>query len=699
MTRPLVSRAITGMLLWLCLGLLSAPTPGQTVDEETLYTIAVRAYQDGLFDLARDQLQTYLTSFPQGKHRAEVHYLLGDDRYRQGDFARAAQHLQEALQRQLASNLREDARYLLGRSRMAMARYAEALQALRPLIEQGPAGRWYEAALYWSGEAQLSLGDAAGAARLLSRLVEQFPAGEYLENALYSLGYAWQQMAEPERSLQVLRRLLQEFPHSPLRGAAEYGVARALVALQRFAEAAPYWERLQQQAEAPERAEEAAFWAAESWARAAQCDRAGAAFQAYLERFPQGKYRADALIALAECALAGGDLATASRHVEALLQEFPAEPRRDPLLLRLADAYYEARQTAPAIQRYSQWLAAFPNSPQRRDVLLRRGLLRQMAADYGGAAQDFSEVLGQAPTPQQQALAHRLLAESYWQLDDCAAALPHLSAVIAQGTDGERRLARLRRGMCAYRNRQLAAVVEDFSALIDDAEFGGDRPHLLLLVGQSLAALGREAEAVARLQQLLASAPAEDVLPPALAALAASFLKLGQAEQALPVYERLLSVVPDLTGRERLHLQLAQLYRERQAPERAKAHLEAAAEGQDAAVAAEALYRLADLSLEAGDTAASTALLRKLTEAYASQGRWVGLAHYRLALLYEAAQQWPEARQAYQDAAATATDAALAEAARGRAKYLEETVDVQPRQRSTAVDDAPRTPPAKAARP
>ena len=73
-------------------------------------------------------------------------------------------------------------------------------------------------------------------------------------------------------------------------------------------------------------------------------------------------------------------------------------------------------------------------------------------------------------------------------------------------------------------------------------------------------------------------------------------------------------------------------------------------------------------------------MLQKLTTQFASQPRWVGIASYRLALLYEAKELWPEAWQAYTAAAKTATDPKLVEAARERAQHLEETVDVHARQ-------------------
>jgi TolA-binding protein len=670
--------------LWLLLPCLAPQTWGQKTDEEVVYSIAVQAYQDGLLALARDQLQTYLTTYPRGRHLAEVYYLLGDYFYRQRDFTQAAQHLRDSLQRQLPEALREDAHYLLGRSYVETARYAEALQALQPLIEPGHGGRWHEAALYWSGEALLSRGDFAGAAHHLQRLIEAYPTSEYLEHALYSLGYTCQKAEAHEQGLQAFQQLLERFPQSPLHRAAEYGVARALISLQRFAEAASSWEQLSQAASSPDQAEEATFWWAESWIRAERCDQARPVFQEYLRRFPQGSHRADALDTVAACAHSASEFAVEIASLEAFLQQFPMDPRRDPILLRLADAYEQTGQLAKAHALYSQWLQAFVDNPRRSEVLMRRGLISRLQADDAQAAQDFVAVLQTTHDARQRYLAHAMLAESYVRRGDCAAAQSHLSAVIAQGDTSAQRQARWRRGICAYRNQAFASAVEDFAALADDAEFGGDRQSLLLPLAQSLAALKRDAEAIARFRQFLASAPAPETAAQALAGLGASLLNNGHVDEALPVYEQLLVVAPDLPAKERLHLQLGLLYRKGQAAERAKLHLAAAVNGGDASVGAEALYQWSDLLLEEGATAEATALLQQLTTQFASQARWVGIASYRLALLYEGAERWPEAWRAYIATVKTATDPKLVEAARERAQHLEETVDVHARREPAA---------------
>jgi TolA-binding protein len=673
---------IGAILLGFCLLLASLPpqTWGQKPDEASLYSIAVQAYQDGLLDLARDQLQSYVSTYPHGKHLAEVHYLLGDYFSRKRDFAQAAQHVREALQRPLPDALRPDAHYLLGRSYVETGQYGDAIQALQPLLEPGYSGRWNEAALYWTAEALLSAADYAAAARPLQQLVERYPSSEYLEHALYSLGYAWQRAHAHEQGLEAFQQLLQRFPQSQQRRAAEYGVARALVALQRFAEAAPYWARLSESAAFPEQADEAAFWWAESWSRAERCDQARPAFQDYLERFPQGSRRADALATIATCAHTVGEFTTEAAALEAFLQQFPDDPRRDVMHVQLAEAYEQSGQPGHARELYSQWLSRFPDHPRRTEVLMRRGVLSRGQQDYAQAAQDFAEVLRQANDPRQRELAHAVLADSYFRLNDCAAALPHLSTMIDWDDKSAQQQARLRRGMCAYRNKAFADAVEDLTVLTDDAAFHGDRQSLLLPLGQSLAALERNTEAIERFRQFLAVAPADQAAAQALAGLGGSLLKVGQIDAALPVYEQLLIVAPELPDRERLHMQLGLLYQERQATDRARQHLEAAATGRDASVAAEAMYRLADLLLTAEASAEATALLHKLTTQFTSQPRWVGIAAYRLALLYEAAEQWPEAWEAYNITARSATDPNLMQAARERAQHLEETVDVQARQ-------------------
>ncbi len=665
--------------LWLLVPSLAPQTWGQKSDEEVVFSIAVQAYQDGLLDLARDQLQMYLTTYPHGRHLAEVYYLLGDYFYRQRDYTQAAQYLRDALQRQLPEALRDDAHYVLGRSYVETARYADALQAFQPLIEPGHGGRWQEAALYWTGEALLSRGDFAGAAHHLQRLIEGYPTSEYVEYALYSLGFAHQKIDAHEQGLQAFQQLLERFPQSHLRRAAEYGVARALVSLQRFAEAASAWEQLSNAASSPDQAEEATFWWAESWLHADRCDQARPAFQEYLRRFPQGSHRADALDTVAACAHAAEEFAVEISSLEAFIQQFSSDPRREPILLRLADACEQTGQLAKARALYSQWLLASPDNPRRSEVLMRRGLISRRQEDDAQAVQDFVAVLQETHDARQRYQAHAMLAESYWRRDDCAAAQPHLSAVIAQGDALAQQQARLRRGICAYRNQAFASAVEDFGALADDAAFGGDRQSLLLPLGQSLAALKRDAEASARFRQFLAGTPAPEAAAQALAGLGASLLNSGRVGEALPVYEQLLNIAPDLPAKERLHLQLGLLYRKQQATEPAKQHLEAAVSGGDASVGAEALYQLSDLLLAEGSTEEATALLQQLTTQFASQARWVGIASYRLALLYEAAERWPEAWQAYIAAAKTATDPKLVEAARERAQHLEETVDVHAR--------------------
>jgi TolA-binding protein len=683
------------LLRVLCLGfsllLVSLPsqTQGQKPDEASVYSIAVQAYRDGLLDLARDQLEIYLAAYPEGNHAAEAHYLLGDYFFRKGDFEHVVRHMRDALQRQLPAGLHDDAYYLLGRSSLETGQYAEALEAFQPLTAPDQSGRWHEAALYWSGEAQLSLGDFASAARQLQHLIDSYPDSEYLESGLYGLGYAWQKAGAHEQGLEAFQQFLQRFPQSPLHRAAEYGVARALIALQRFAEAAPHWERISEAGTSPAEAEEATFWWAESWTRAERCDRARPAFQSYLQRFPQGRYRADALATIAMCAHSLGQFAAEIVAREAFLQQFSADPRRDPMLLHLAEAYEQSAQPARAREIYSQWLLMFPDHAQRTDVLIRRGMISQAQGNDAQVIEDFTEVLRQTNDPPQRDLAHALLARSYVRLDDCTAALPHLSAVIEQGNPPAQQQARWQRGLCAYRNKAFAAAVEDFDQLVDDVSFAGDRQSLLLLSGQSLAALHRDAEAVDRFRRFLAGAPTHEADVQALAGLGASLLKVGQVEAALPVYEQLLTVAPELPAKGQLHLQLALLYLERGAADDAKRHFEAAAKGDDESVAAEATYRLADRLLAEGMAEEATALLYKLTTQLVSQPAWVGVASYRLALLYEAKERWPEAWEAYILAAKTATDPQLVQAARERAQHLEETVDVHPR-REPASSQAER---------
>jgi hypothetical protein len=86
-------------------------------------------------------------------------------------------------------------------------------------------------------------------------------------------------------------------------------------------------------------------------------------------------------------------------------------------------------------------------------------------------------------------------------------------------------------------------------------------------------------------------------------------------------------------------------------------------------------------------------LLQNLIQQFASQPRWVGVAQYRLALIYEAEERWPEAWRAYRAALESADDPHLVEAARQRAKHLEETVDVHARPQPATSEPEQRVSP------
>ncbi|MCK4436572.1 tetratricopeptide repeat protein, partial [bacterium] len=82
--------------------------------EKEELSLAKKAYFDGLYDLASEQLVKILRAYPRTKQADKVHFLLGECLFNQGKFSRAQEEYRTVLNEYRASELREKASYRIG---------------------------------------------------------------------------------------------------------------------------------------------------------------------------------------------------------------------------------------------------------------------------------------------------------------------------------------------------------------------------------------------------------------------------------------------------------------------------------------------------------------------------------------------------------------------------------------------------------
>ncbi|RMF91919.1 MAG: tetratricopeptide repeat protein, partial [Nitrospinota bacterium] len=395
-------------------------------EEVALYTFAVRAYQDGLYDLAKQQFQQYLTRFPQGARRGEVQFYLGELAFQAKQYEQAVQYYRQALPT-LPDPVRTPARFKLGKLLYQLQRYPEVIEVLAPLRDQP--GRWQEEALYWSGEAALKGGKLSEALPFWEQLLQAFPQGNYAAYAYYARGWIRQQQGKYALALQDFQKIEVLFPQSPLLLPAQLAMAHLLLTLERYGEAEEKFRWILEQDREERYQEEALFGWAESLLHARRYAEAVTAYERYRSTFPQGRWSETVLYNLGRAYYVQKEFAKAVELFREVRERFPQSSYLSSLLLMQARSYRALQQPQKAVQAYTEFLATAPQGQMRFLALSERGMLFYRLHRLDQARADFSQLRTPKAPAELQTLAEYMLGEIAFQGKEYEAALSHYLAV------------------------------------------------------------------------------------------------------------------------------------------------------------------------------------------------------------------------------------------------------------------------------
>jgi TolA-binding protein len=411
-------------LCWLALiGGSSLSRAGVKTGEE-LYFLGIKAYQDGLWDLAVQQLDKYLSLYPEGSAASrarfiqaealfqkrqyrqaaavyqrfsqlhpdsklldKVWYRLGVCNYRLGDYQAAETAYRQLLAGFPLSPLGDKARLGLAEALYAQAEYKSAKQNYQQIVQQSPPHPNLDLALYGLGWSCLKLGDYNQAVASFSRLIADFPlspvyseAAPPLAQAYYGQGESWYEQGQYQLALESYRRLLRDYPESELAPGATYKLGLCHLELNQPDKGVASFKRLI--AEYPEHQLVPAAWLRLGELRFERKDYAAAA-RAYTNaaRSPDQRLAAEARYWLGECLAHQGRLEQALAEFLKLLRQYPAETHWLNLARYQAGQIYLRQQKEPAAKKLFLQVAQESTNPHL--VQLAKKKLQELLTDSG----------------------------------------------------------------------------------------------------------------------------------------------------------------------------------------------------------------------------------------------------------------------------------------------------------------------------
>ena len=290
------------------------------------------------------------------KDRQELEFIKALALSRTGEFEKSIRAFEDFIKKYPKSDKRDEAHYQSGLVNISLTRFKEAIENFEKVSSEKSNPDIREKAVYRIGECWFNLGNIAMAGDNFNKVIKLFPKGKTRFDALYQIG----ELAYLQNSY-----------------------ADALTAFEAIS------------ISGIELAPQATFRSAEVLMKAGRYNDAITRFQEYLDKYPQGKLREDAVFKIGLCWL---DLKDQGQALAAFSQLMDAKGYfRQEARFHIAEIARELANFPLAIQHYKAITAEEPKHPLASKARRACGISLYGMNDFNGAIEAFSAILKDYP--------------------------------------------------------------------------------------------------------------------------------------------------------------------------------------------------------------------------------------------------------------------------------------------------------------
>jgi len=520
--RIILSLAAGGLLL-----AGAATTSAQNSKENADFKLAINLYNDGLFDLAQEQLKQFIGAYPSTPQGIDARFYLGLTYLKLKKYDDARLTFQSFALTYQDNPRAPEAWWNVGESYAAMGVYREAALAFERVKVFHPKAKSAPDALLQATKYFLLAGSREDARRTLRVILQEYPTSDAVLGARTQLGRMYFEEGNYDQAQSELRRVIDSDPSPDARAGALLILGNISQATGRMDNAqADYKEIIARYpktsaaqgaylstgklAEAAGKHEEALGWfrkaiaeknggdstlvrealIASGDAQAGLGDFAGAA--ASYERFlaaaaAPGERTGEVLWKLASATARAKDFRRSNDACNRLLASSAAEGLKRRGRIRLALNAAEQKNYAAALQHFSAFTDAAPEDPATPDILLREArLCAGGLADPRKAIALFEQIAGRYPSSPVADDAIAGAAQCYEQLKEFNRALQSYSELIARYPASDLRPGAEERVrmISTFEAKEKDAGLEKLALLVGDVVSEKDRAGLAFRLGE-----------------------------------------------------------------------------------------------------------------------------------------------------------------------------------------------------------------------
>lgn len=451
---PVICRIVIATLL---LGLFSGtPASAYADPAEDVYLLAAGYYKKERFDLAAEQFQKFIKSFPANSRTSTARFFLGLSQINLANYKSARESLRLFLVEAPTSANAAHATYRIAECSYLLDDLEKAEPELIAFLTKYPADLLGDRALPYLGDVELRLNKIDKARQTFQDALKKFPDGPMAEDCEFGLAKCFEAKKDlpaaiaiytrlaantkseraPEAQLNLGNRLYdldkypeaaaafdkleKTFPTSPLLPVSHLNHGFSLFEIDQFTKAAEHFAVAEKE---PSQAIEAGFWRSQCYKSLNNHQLAVQILKPLVAPSKDHKFGEKVLYHLADSQLQLGLFAEAQALALEFGTRFPKGELADEALLLACRAAIESGNVADSEKLLAQFATAFPQSSLVSQADLLRGRLQLMKGQTAAAIPIFEKVIKEAKTEAPKSSARYYIGYAQLELGNPEAAM------------------------------------------------------------------------------------------------------------------------------------------------------------------------------------------------------------------------------------------------------------------------------------
>jgi len=413
--RTLICLALMAPLL----GMVIVPECPAQSNEDELFLVAQKAFDDGFYDVAIRYIDQFLEKYPQSQRFVQAQLLLGQCHFFQSHYLKAYETFHQLLEYQ---EFKDATMFWLGETYFKGSDYKQAEKYYLLLMEAYPDSIYVPQAYYslaWTFFEQTKYDKAK---ENFLKLVKRFPAHRLTEDAVFKLGECEQNKGQFETAVQYFQQYLFRYPNSARHADAYFYIGEAYYYLEDYLTAVTYYAKaadLGYDKKLVYMSKVSMGW---SYLKLEKFDLAKKYFDDALELSTKNNLISDDIyLGRASLFAQTGENKLALEEYSRLLDEFPHSPRIPEARLGKANVEYVLKQFSQAIADYQWLIDTYASDESRQDVLEKAyyGLAwtHLKAGDIDDSIKSFEQIMNTTTSKTVKISALTQIGDAYHDIE------------------------------------------------------------------------------------------------------------------------------------------------------------------------------------------------------------------------------------------------------------------------------------------